>query len=122
MGLVVAGGSGSLTLYDLRMQHNPKRDGRRKPWKIPSLPVFDFDHSGDPRGLCRGLDVHKQLGLLAAGADNGDIGLYSMQTGEMLNSFENGRSGQECIRFVNDEYDVPKIMTTRGKDIVELAW
>ncbi|KAF2491870.1 WD40 repeat-like protein [Lophium mytilinum] len=132
--LVVAAGRNEMLLYDLRMTIG-RADVRTKKRKtrpgrdhfsvaVPSTPVFRFDHSFPPTDR-QAIDVHSELGLAAAGRDDGAVCLYSLKTGELIKSFVPARIDfrpDGFLRFVDDERGVPKIMCTRGNDVIELAW
>ncbi|KAF2810875.1 uncharacterized protein BDZ99DRAFT_462176 [Mytilinidion resinicola] len=130
--IVVSGGQ--LLLYDLRMtmgradirtRRKRKRQNRGLyTVRVPSVPVLKFDHSFPPTDR-QALDVHSELGLVAAGRDDASICLYSLKTGDLIKSFTPARTDfhhDSFLRFMDDERGVPKIMSTRGQDIVELAW
>ena len=123
--LVVAGLRSELALLDLRMPRAEEPTARgRKP---PSLPVLAFDYANEANPAL-GLDVQPELGLVAAGDENGAVRVYSLRTGETLREFvaEGGRDGERyrshCVRFVEDERGEMRIMAALGKTVMEFAW
>ena len=122
--LVVAGLRSELALLDLRM---PRAEPTARGPKPPSLPVLTFDYANEANAAL-GLDVQPELGLVAAGDENGAVRVYSLRTGETLREFvaEGGRDGERfrshCVRFVEDERGEMRIMAALGKTVMEFAW
>ena len=122
--LVVAGLRSELALLDLRM---PRAEPTARGPRPPSLPVLAFDYANEANAAL-GLDVQPELGLVAAGDENGAVRVYSLRTGETLREFvaEGGRDGERfrshCVRFVEDEQGEMRIMAALGKTVMEFAW
>jgi hypothetical protein len=85
-----------------------------------------------------GMDVSGELGLVVAGEENGNVGVWSLRCGERVRTLEmrskkevrkaDGGMGKgvgemvKCLRFVEDEGGPPRLMASRGAKIIEWAW
>lgn len=148
---VVAGMENQMALYDMKMlrdsdvpepsspiiiKNGKKRSqGRLLPVEArkSALPLVRFEYNNVYDFL--GMDVHAELGLVAAAESDGKIRISSMRTGETMKSFVvnegTTRTGAslydlddkiKCVRFVEDSMGVAKVMASCGPKIVEIAW
>lgn len=112
----------------------------KKKVKSPK-PVVKFRYNNTVYPL--GMDVNHELGLVAAGEENGNIGIWSLRNGQRVRTLcrdeMGGRNGEvvgkrtgevvevkdlvRCLRFVDDEFGgPPRLMASAGSKIVEWAW
>jgi hypothetical protein len=84
---------------------------------------FEYENAYDMLGL----DVSPELGVVAAAETGGHLRLSSLRTGRTIKRWKlsqdaGGENKIRCMKFVEDERGVPKLMASCGPRIVELAW
>lgn len=102
------------------------RGSSRKKIKSPK-PVVKFKYSNEfmyPLGM----DVCSELGLVAAGEEDGNVGVWSLRNGNRVRTLSGGGTSHrmnelvKCLRFVQDDEGPPRLMGSTGAKIVEWAW
>jgi hypothetical protein len=81
---------------------------------------FEYDNAYDMLGM----DVCAELGMVAAAETGGYMRMSSTRTGKTTKRWKLSKTEDEkirCVRFVEDEVGVPKLMASCGSRIVELA-
>ncbi|TID20280.1 wd40 repeat-like-containing domain [Venturia nashicola] len=157
--IVVAGMANEMCMYDLRMLKEENRtirvgeghwalndeDGRgggniggdltwRKPFmkkvKCPK-PVVNFKYNNTVYPL--GMDIHARLGIVAAGEEDGNIGIWSLRSGERMRKLwtdkppggtrnvAEPKDFVKCLKFVEDD-GPPRLMASAGQKMIEWAW
>ncbi|QDS76974.1 hypothetical protein FKW77_005580 [Venturia effusa] len=160
-GVVVAGLMNEMCLYDMRMLSEGRTKlgtnygnwvlddeggwgggdtGRNVTGRAPykqgitcTRPVVRFNYRNDFL-LPLGMDVSQELGLVAAGEEDGNVGVWSLRSGERLRTLETRPKPfntvavaltpkhVKCLRFVQDKTGPPRLMGTSGPKIIEWAW
>lgn len=111
-------------------------------WRAPmrkkvkcSRPVVRFNYNNVAR-YPLGMDVSQELGLVAAGEEDGNVGVWSLRSGRRVRTLETGAKTLstgggasaakvdyvKCLRFVEDEGGPPRLMGSSGSKIIEWAW
>lgn len=159
--LVVAGLANEMCVYDLRMLKEETKTirvgeghwalddddedgsegestGENLTWRASYTkkvkcprPVVKFKYNNTVHPL--GMDVHAELGLVAAGEEDGNVGVWSLRSGERVRTLFPDQIGMrtgsvaeprdlvKCLRFVEDD-GPPRLMASVGSKIVEWAW
>ncbi|KAE9966644.1 hypothetical protein EG328_008791 [Venturia inaequalis] len=158
--ILIGGMANEMCLYDLRMLKEETKTIRvgeghwtlddedgwgggttggdlswRKPFKKKvksAIPAVRFKYNNTVYPL--GMDVSQELGLVAAGEEDGNIGIWSLNNGERVRTLctdrVDGRTGRaveprdfvKCLRFVEEEGVAPRLMASAGSKIIEWAW
>jgi WD40 repeat protein len=138
--IVVSGFHNTMAMYDIRMIRPQEASGaplkgnnrQSTVTETPiSRPVLMFDHV-NAYSYPLGIDVHQQLGLLAAADAEASVNIYSLNTGKKLTTFLSpdhfpaldplDKPLIRCVRFITDDRDRPAILAASRGEILRIAW
>ncbi|KIV98634.1 hypothetical protein, variant [Verruconis gallopava] len=86
-------------------------------------PICMFEYQNDYDML--GMDVSSDLGIVAAAEEGGFLRLSNLRNAATIKRWKVSRKQDEkirCVRFVEDERGVPKVVVSCGARIAEFSW